>query len=78
MTRGIAMQDVDEILKKDFKYLYRIQRIDINRLHLTFKMDSKSHSLQMAFTFWEMWCDILCFISPTTLTLCGNNYWEAL
>jgi len=59
MTRGIAMQAVDEILKKDFKYLYRRKRRDINTLHLTFQMDSKSHSLKMAFTFREMWCDIL-------------------
>ena len=78
MTRGIAMQTVDEILKKDFKYLYRRQRIDINTLHLTFQMDSNSHGLQMAFTFQEMWCDILCFISPTTPTPCSNYYWKAL
>lgn len=78
MTRGIAMQAVDEILIKDFKYLYRRQRIDINTLHLTFQMDSNSHGLQMAFTFQEMWCDILCFISPTTPTPCSNYYWKAL
>ena len=38
MTRGIAMQAVDEILKKDFKYLYRRKRRDINTLHLTFQI----------------------------------------
>lgn len=78
MTKGIAMQAVDEILKKDFKYLYRRQSVDNNTLHLTFQMDSKSHSLQMSFDFQERWCNILCFISPTILTPCSDNYWEAL
>ena len=78
MNKVSAMQAIDRILKEDFKYLYIRDRIDINTLHLTFQMDSKSHSLQMALTFREMWCDILCFISPTILTFCGDNYWEAL
>ena len=54
MNKVSAMQAIDRILKEDFKYLYIRDRIDINTLHLTFQMDSKSHSLQMALTFREM------------------------
>jgi hypothetical protein len=79
MTRAAAMKAIDEILQVNFKYLYhRRNVINIHTLHLTFRMDSKSHSLQMAFDFQESWCDILCFISPTTLTVGSENYWEAL
>lgn len=78
MTKSMAMKEIDRILKKDFKYLYKKQNIDIHTLNLTFQMDSKSHSLQLGFTFQEKWCDILCFISPTILTPRSDNYLEAL
>lgn len=78
MTREKSMQVVEDILKRDFKYLYTKQRSDIHKLHLTFLMDSLSHNLQMSFDFQESWCDILCFISPTILTTCSDNYGDAL
>lgn len=74
----MAMKEIERILKKEFKYLFKKQNIGIHTLHLTFQMDSLSHNLQMSFTFEEMWCDILCFISPTVLIPCSSNYWEAL
>ena len=78
MTRGAAIRKVDEILKKDFKYLYKRRLVNIHTLHLTFQMDSKSHELQMTFDFQEKWCDILGFISPTILTPGTESYWQAL
>ena len=72
------MQAVTNILQQDFKYLYKKVNTTIHTLHLTFQMDSKSHCLQMSFDFQERWCDILCFISPTVLTVDSENYWEAL
>ncbi|MPM05383.1 hypothetical protein SDC9_51673 [bioreactor metagenome] len=78
MNRVSAMQSIDGVLKNDFKYLYKRHNIEHHTLHLTFQMDSKSHSLQMCFDFQERWCNILCFISPTILTPCSDNYWEAL
>lgn len=78
MTRARAMQAVTNILQQDFKYLYEKENTDIHTVHLTFQMDSRSHCLQMSFDFQERWCDILCFISPTVLTVGSENYWEAL
>jgi hypothetical protein len=74
-----AMKLVEQMLKEDFKYMYKQKKIDINTWHLTFIMDSKTHNLQMSFNFREQWIDILCFISPTILVPSSNeNYWEAL
>ena len=74
-----AMKLIEQMLKKDFKYLYKKENIDINTWHFIFHMDSKTHALQMSFDFCEQWVDILCFISPTILLLDSNeNYWEAL
>ena len=74
-----AMKLIEQMLKKDFKYLYKKENIDINTWHFIFLMDSKTHTLQMSFDFCEQWVDILCFISPTILLLDSNeNYWEAL
>lgn len=79
MGKNQAMKQINHMFKKDFKYLYKRQNIDINTWHFSFLMDSKTHNLQMNFTFCEKWCDILCFISPTILTPSSNeNYWEAL
>lgn len=77
--REEAKQVIRKIIKKDFKYLYRLKELDKNTIHLSFIMDSKCYNLQMTIKFEENWVDILCFISPTILTKKYNdNYWEAL
>ena len=78
MYRNQAMLQINQMLKKDFKYLYNRQNIDIHAFRLTFIMDSKSNNLQMTFNFREKCCDILCFISPTVLSPNSDNYRNAL
>ncbi len=79
MRRIKAKQTIEHFIKKDFKYLYRKQEMGKHAIHLSFTMDSKTHTLQMSFQFQERWVDILCFISPTILTSNINkNYYEAL
>ena len=78
MTKRAARQKVDEILKEQFKYIYKRHTIDINTFQLIFQMDSRTHELRMNFCFQESWCDVVCFISPTSLTPGTNEYWEAL
>ncbi|MEX1031712.1 MAG: hypothetical protein WDZ91_16930 [Paenibacillaceae bacterium] len=73
-----TMETVEDILKHDFKYLYKKKRTGINAWHMTFFMDSKTHNLQLNFDFQEHFCDILSFISPPVLTIGSENYWEAL
>ena len=79
MTKFAAMKEIDKILRKNFKYLYKRQDIpQQDTFHLTFQMDSKTHELQMALIFEDNWCDILCFISPTAIIPEGEIYWEVL
>jgi len=78
MGKNQAMKQIDQMFRKDFKYLYKKQNIDINTWHFTFFMNSKKYSLQMSLCFNEKWCDILCFISPTVLSLNSDNYRNAL
>ncbi len=78
MTRAKAMQIVEKLLKKDFKYLCKECRLKIYTLHLSFLMDSQTHNLQANLDFQENWVDVLCFISPTELTVGSENYWQAL
>lgn len=37
-----AMKLIEQMLKKDFKYLYKKENIDINTWHFIFLMDSKT------------------------------------
>lgn len=69
---------VDKILKKNFKYIYSRQYIDIHTLHLTFQMDSKSYNLQMNFDYQERWCDVLCFVSPRIFAVGRDNHWDSI
>lgn len=78
MNKASAMKVVDVILKNEFKYLNIRQNISIDVLHLTFKMDSGTHNLQMTFRFDESYVDILCFVSPRMLTQDDEHYFEAL
>lgn len=79
MGKIMAIKQVENILKRDFKYLYKKQRLDHETIHLTFTMDSKTHDLQTTFKFSERWCDVLCFISPTIFALNSHDsYWEVL
>lgn len=78
MVKARAMTLIEQVLNKNFKYLYKKQNIDTNSWHLTFLMDSNTHNLQMSFKFYEEWCDILCFISPTVLNSLNDSYWETL
>lgn len=73
-----AKNFIEDILKNKFKYLYMRKNLNISTIHLTFKMDSKSHNLQMSLRFEKKWCDILCFISPTVLTEDSKAYWQVL
>ena len=48
MNRRIkAKKQVNTMLHHHFKYLFVENAIDLNTIHLTFQMDSKSHNLQM-------------------------------
>ena len=42
MNRSSAMQAIDSFIKNNFKYLYKRQNYNINTVHLTFQMDSKT------------------------------------
>jgi len=72
------MQTVEKLLKKDFKYLCKEYRLNIYTLHLSFLMASQTHNLQANLDFQENWVDVLCFISPTELTVGSESYWQAL
>ena len=78
MNRMAARTQIESILKHNFKYIYFQNNLNINTIHLTFHMDSKSHNLQQTFRFEEKWCDVLCFISPTVLEKDSESYWQAL
>ena len=73
-----AMNFVENLLKNDFKYLYKKRKPNINTLHLIFVMDSKTHNLQMCLEFRDKWIDILSFISPTILNHDNDSYLETL
>jgi len=78
MNRVQAMTAIDEILKHKFKYLCQQQKLNIQTLHLSFLMDSKTHNIQMTFEFQDNWVDILCFISPTVPIKNTNVYFDVL
>ena len=78
MNRAKAMQTVEELLKKDFKYLCKKEKLNIFELHLSFQMDSNSHELQSSMDFQENWLNVLTFISPTALKIGSDAYWQAL
>ena len=46
MNKIEAMQTVENLLKKNFKYLYKKEKLNIFELHLSFQMDSNTHELQ--------------------------------
>ena len=51
MNKIEAMQTVENLLKKNFKYLYKKEKLNIFELHLSFQMDSNTHELQQALNF---------------------------
>lgn len=57
MTRTEAMQTVESLLKNNFKYLYKKEKLNIFELHLSFQMDSKTHELQTSMDFKDTWVD---------------------
>ena len=63
-----AKKRIKELLHTDLGYIFRETNVGRHRIHLTFKMDSRTHELQMTFDFAEKYCDILTFISPRVLT----------
>lgn len=63
MNRATAMKKIKERLR-NFRYIYKEERTQINEMHLTFKMDSNCYELQSSMVFEENWMDILTFISP--------------
>lgn len=67
MNKLQAKTIVKKLLHNHFSYIFTEQAIDLLTLHLTFKMDSGTHSLQMSLSFQDNYCDILTFISPTVL-----------
>ena len=75
MNRRIkAKKQVNTMLHHHFKYLFVENAIDLNTIHLTFQMDSKSHNLQMTLRFTDKYCDVLCFISPRVLNEKYENF----
>lgn len=75
MNRNIAMKNINDYLKNDFKYLYHKKfQMNIHTIHLSFLMNS-THQLQMTLSFEDKWCDVLCFISPTVLQV-GTDYYK--
>lgn len=78
MNRTKAVQTVESMLKKDFKYLYKKEKLNLFELHLSFQMDCKTHELQSSMDFQEKWLDILTFISPTVLKIGSDAYWQAM
>ena len=63
-----AKKHIKELLHTDLGYIFKETNVGRHRIHLTFKMDSRTHELQMTFDFAEKYCDILTFISPRVLT----------
>ena len=78
MNRVRAMKRVKELLHNDFSYIYKEERTQMNELHLTYKMDSKTHELQTSMMFEESWVDMLTFISPTAVDVDSSEYLEVL
>lgn len=78
MNRIEAMQTVESLLKNNFKYLFKKQKLNLFGLHLSFQMDCKTHELQASLDFQDTWVDILTFISPTVLEVGSDEYHEAL
>lgn len=67
------MQSVENLLKKDFKYLCKKDILNLFELHLSFQMDSNTHGLQSRIDFQEKLVDVLTFISPTVLKQKGSG-----
>lgn len=63
-----AKKRIKELLRTDLGYIYKETNVGRHKIHLTFKMDSRTHELQMTFDFAKKYCDILTFISPRVLT----------
>lgn len=63
-----AEKIIRELLRTQFRYIYKETNIGPHRMHLTFKMDSRIYELQMSFDFMEKYCDVITFISPTVVT----------
>lgn len=78
MNRTKAMVAMQQMLDKNFKYLYTLARTKINEIHLCFKMDSRKYELQSSMVFEEKWVDILTFISPTAVKVDSGEYMEVL
>lgn len=79
MSRRIkAKKQVKTMLHHQFKYIFVENAIDLNTIHLTFQMDSKSHNLQMTLRFTDKYCDILCFISPRVLSEKYESYFDVI
>jgi len=78
MNKIEALKTVDSLLKNNFKYLYKKEKLNIFELHLSFQMDSKTHELQTSMNFEDDWLDILTFISPTAMEIESDEYNEAL
>lgn len=78
MTRAKAMGRMQELLEKNFKYLYEPAKTQISELHLCLKMDSQKYELQTSMMFEPNWVDILTFISPTAVRVESEAYMEVL
>ena len=78
MNKLKAMKQVDYLIKKDFKYLYKKEQANLTELHYTFKMDSLTHELQAGIQFEDSFADVLVFISPTALIVDSPEYFEAI
>lgn len=78
MTRARAMKAMQDLLKKNFKYLYEPAKTQINELHLCFKMNSQKYELQTSMMFEVHWVDILTFISPRAVNVDSIEYIEVL
>ena len=72
------MQTVESLLKKDFKYLCKKEKLNLFELHLSFQMGSNTHGLQSSINFEENWIDVLTFISPTVLKVKSDYYCHAI
>lgn len=78
MNKIEAMQTVENLLKKNFMYLYKKEKLNIFELHLSFQMDSNTHELQTSMEFQDTWVDILTFIYPTAFKIEDGKYYEVL
>lgn len=78
MIKLKIMKQVDCLIKRNFKYLYKKEQANLMELHYTFKMDSLTHELQAGIQFEDSFADVLVFISPTALIVDSPEYLEAI